>query len=63
MAGGASVTFRCDCGKDLTFSTFDDEEEQTRIFCAACGRVWLQKRTKRGWEKSLLSVGLKRKPT
>jgi hypothetical protein len=47
----------------LTFSTFDDEEEQTRIFCAACGRVWLQKRTKRGWEKSLLSVGLKRKPT
>ena len=55
------VNFRCDCGQDLTFSSFDEEDEQTRIFCATCGRAWEQKRTKKGWEKTLLSQAPKPK--
>jgi hypothetical protein len=56
------VTFRCDCGTGLSFSSFDEDDEQVQISCPTCLRVWMQKRTRQGWEKTLVSDSPKTKP-
>jgi len=47
-------TFRCDCGEDLSFQTFDKVGEKTRVSCASCGRIWEECLTERGWVKTLV---------
>ena len=49
------VSAACSCGETLTFASFDEENERVQVTCLSCGRVWLMKRTDKGWVKELVS--------
>jgi len=48
---GGFVTSACSCNAVLTFTSFDEEDEQVRVPCSTCGQVWLVKRADQGWIK------------
>ena len=50
--------FQCECGKGLTFLTFDRPGDRRKVRCTGCRRVWEQRLVMdedgRGWKKNLL---------
>jgi uncharacterized Zn finger protein len=49
------VSAACSCGETMTFTSFDEEDEEVSVTCLSCGRAWLMKRTDKGWVKVLVS--------